>query len=342
MAVKNFQKETADLYLVLKSELFSTLLPEERQKVIEMTSLSLLKKGGLLFTPGKKALQFYILLKGHIRVFKQHKGSGNEEIARFAPGDIIGDFDFARSAEYDAHAEALEDSSLIVFPGNGLSMEKLTLEAPDIASRILLNCVVMVTERIKATRKIIIESAYWVKELYRKAYEDSSTGLWRQAFLTDEINRILVEPMALILLKPDRFKIMVDELGHDAGDVAMVKIAKILKSITRKLDRGWALRFKSNETGILIDNCNAAQGEAVALSLSKAIAALPPVPLSGGDFSFTGSIAWGIWPVDDKSWNSLFDNTYDLLMDTWKAGGKKVVRLSQGSKSGKKKQGRQS
>ena len=308
--------------------MFSTLLEDERQSVVDMTGVMTLRKGRLLFSPGKKAQHFYILMKGIIRVFKKEEGGAYEEIASFTPGDIIGDFDFARGAEYDAYAEAQEDSALLMFPAYGFSLEKLNMNLPDITSRILLNCVVMVTERIKSTRKIIIESAYWVQELYREAYEDSSTGLWKQSFITDEINRILVDPMALILMKPDRFKILVDEMGHDAGDVAMVQIAKILKRITRKLGRGWALRFKSNETGILIDNCSASRAENVAQSLFKAVAAIPPAPLSNGKFSFTGSIAWGVWPTDDKSWNSLFDNTYKLLLDTWKTGGNKVVRYT--------------
>jgi diguanylate cyclase (GGDEF)-like protein len=315
---------------ILRSELFSTLLEDESQSVIDVTGVMTLRKGRLLFSPGKKAEHFYILMKGAIRVFKKIENDASEEIANFTPGDIIGDFDFARGAEYDAFAEAHEDSELLMFPAYGFNMEKLNINLPDITSRILLNCVVMVTERIKLTRKIIIESAYWVQELYREAYEDSSTGLWKQSFITDEINRILVDPMAIILLKPDRFKILVDDMGHNAGDTAMVQIAKILKRITRKLGRGWALRFKSNETGILIDNCGASRAEELAQSLYRDVAALPPVPLSNGNFSFTGSVAWGVWPADDKSWDSLFDNTYKLLLDTWKDGGNRVVRYTSG------------
>jgi len=323
------QKEDPALYSVLRSDLFSNLLPEEKQSVISMTGIMKLKKGGLLFSPGKKAEHLYILLTGHIRIFKLADGKGDEEIARFAPGDFIGDFDFARGAKYDAHAQATEDSSVIVFPVLDANMKKFAVTAPNVVSKILLNSAAMVTGRIKSTRKLIIESAYWVQELHRKAYEDPGTGLWKQTFLTDEINRILEDPMALIMLKPDRFKILVDEMGHDAGDAAMIKIAAILKAITRKLNRGWALRFRSNETGILINKCDAAQAASLAFTLYKAIAELPPVPLKNGEFLFSGSIAWGIWPSDNKSWNSLFEGTYQLLMDTWKNEGNKIVQYRQ-------------
>ena len=337
MTIKSQQKEVQNLSAILKSDLFSELHPNETRAVVDRTEVLLLRKGGLLFSPGENAEHLFLLLRGLVRIFKRNESGRDDEIARFTPGDLIGDFDFARGADYDAWAEALEDSSLLVFPKFELTMEKFALEEPHIASRILLNSAAMVTGRIKASRKLIIESAYWVQELHRKIHEDPSTGLWKQTFLNEEINRILERPMALIMLKPDRFKVLVDAKGHDAGDEAMVLIAAILKSITRKLDRGWALRFRSNETGIVVNKCDAAQANLLVEQLSQAVSGLPPVPMEkaygGKTFSFSGSIAWGIWPDDNKSWDSLFKGTYELLMDTWKAGGNKIVHYRKGKSS---------
>jgi len=315
-----------DLSAILKSDLFSDFLPKEEKVIVKRTEILLIRKGKLLFSPGEDAEHFYLLLEGAVRVFKQNEGGvaglmREDEIARFAPGDIIGDFDFARAADYDAYAEALEDSKLLMFPEFGLTMENFAMEEPYIIARVLLNSAAMVTARIKATRKLIFESAYWVQELHRKIHEDPSTGLWKQTFLSEEINRILEKPTAIILLKPDRFKVLVDNLGHSAGDEAMIKIAAVLKGITRR-----ALRFKSNETGILVNKCDITEAKALANVLAEAVAALPHVPMGEDDFYFTGTIAWGIWPADNKSWDSLFKGTYKLLMDTWKEGGNKVVR----------------
>ena len=286
---------TPDLSSITKSDLFSNLLAGEKKSVIKRIGVLQLRKGGILFSPGDKAEHLYLLHEGLIRVFKPLEGGGDEEIARFAPGDLIGDFDFARSAQYDAQAEALEDSSLIMFPGFGLTIDNIAQEEPTIVSRLLLNSAAMVTGRIKSTRKLVLENMSWVQELHREAHEDPGTGLWKQTFLTDEINRLLEDPIALIMLKPDRFKVLVDDRGHEAGDKAMVKIAAILKNITRKLGRGWPLRFKSNETGLLINKCDAALAESLAISLSRSLTELPPVQLGGGaKFSFTGSLVWGI------------------------------------------------
>ena len=208
------KKESQELSSIFKSGLFSNFRPAEKDSLIAKTEILQLLKGGLLFSPGEKAEHFYFLQRGSVRVYKSQSGGDDDEIASFAPGDIIGDFDFARGAEYDAYAEAVEDSSLVMFPGIGISMEKMALEEPQLDAKILFNSVAMVTERIKNTRKTIVDSAYWVKELHRKVHEDPGTGLWKQTLINEYINELLENPMALIMLKPDRFKVLVDTLGH--------------------------------------------------------------------------------------------------------------------------------
>ncbi|MDR2019482.1 MAG: diguanylate cyclase [Treponema sp.] len=317
-----------DLSPIEKVELFSSLLDNELTLVRERAGFLQLRRGARLFSQGERADHFYLLVTGAVRVFKIRPDEDDDEIARFAPGDTIGDFDFARRAEYDACAEATEDAALIMFPGYGLNMDRFTLEAPQTVSRIFLGAILMITARIKSTQRLILENLSWVQELHRRAYEDPGTGLWKQSFLTDEINRILETPTALIMLKPDRFKVLVDSRGHGAGDEAMVRIAIILKNSARRIGRGWPLRFKSNEAGVLINRCSASQAEKMAKELSASIAALSPVPAQKNipAFTFSCTISYAVWPEDESVWDELFQNTYTRLLDAWRAGGNTIVR----------------
>jgi GGDEF domain-containing protein len=312
---------------IQKAELFSSLLERELEVVVSHSGIIQLRKGRRLFSAGEKAEHFYMLLEGSLRVFKPLPDGAEDEMARFTSGETIGDFDFARRAVYDACADAVEDSVLIMFPGYGMTMSELAREEPHTVSRVLLGSIIMLTARIKSTQKIIVENMSWVQELQRRAYEDPGTGLWKQSFLTDELNRLLEVPTALIMLKPDRFKILVDSRGHGAGDEAMVRIAMVLRNISRRIGRGWPLRFKSNEVGLLINKSGAIPAETIAMELSKAISALEPVSAQGDlpAFKFSGTISYAVWPEDDPSWDSLFQGNYTLLLDTWRAGGDKVV-----------------
>jgi diguanylate cyclase (GGDEF)-like protein len=324
-----------DLSSIKRAEFFSALPEREGEFVLSHSGFLQLRRGARLFSPGERADHFYILLKGAIRVFKPLSGAGGHELARFNSGDVIGDFDFARGAKYDACAEAAEDSFLIMFPGFGLTMDSIAEEDPRAVSKILLGCLNMIASRIKATRKIIIENISWIQELHRRAYEDAGTGLWNQSFLTSELSRLLENPTALIMLKPDRFKILVDTRGHPAGDEAMIRIAQVLKNIARRAGRGWALRFKSNETGLLIAKCGAVQAEKIVRELAESIAALEPLPAQGDipAFAFSGTLSWAIWPEDNPVWDSLFEENYALLLKTWQAGRDHLVRYHRVGKS---------
>jgi len=327
--------EKIDLTSLHKQELFSTLGQNEMDFVISHSEMADLPKNKLLFCAGEKATRFYILTSGEIRVFKKRDDGSEEEMARFTSGDTIGDFDFARGAVYDAFAEAAKDSKLIVFPAANLTIDDLAMENPNTVCSILLNAIIMMTGRIKSTRKLILENMSWVQELHRRAYEDAGTGLWKQIMISDEIINVLKDPAALIMLKPDRFKILVDSRGHSAGDEAMIRIAIILKNITRILGHGWALRFKSNEVGLIINNCHPAQAQNIAEKLAEAVAALEPVPALGDipEFKFSATVSWAIWPSDDLEWDSLFQGNYSLLLDTWKAGGDTVIHYTKAGKT---------
>ena len=323
-----------DSALVRKTELFSSLSQNEIDYVVSRSGTLNLRKGALLFSSGDKAKHFYILMEGTVRVFKPNDGGG-DEMALYNSGDTIGDFDFARGAEYDACAEAAEDSRLIMFPDSGLTMDSLALEEPHAVCSILLSAIVLMTRRIKSVNKLILENMSWVQELHRRAYEDPGTGLWKQTLIADEITGVLNDPTALIMLKPDRFKILVDSRGHSAGDEAMIRIAAILKNAIRKVRQGWPLRFKSNEVGIIINNCEVSQAKKIAEELAAAVSAMEPVPAQGDipAFPFSATVVWSLWSMDDAEWESLFNGNYDTLLENWRNGGNKIVHYSKTAES---------
>jgi diguanylate cyclase (GGDEF)-like protein len=319
-----------DLEAIKKLNLFSLLQDRDLQFVVEHSSLLQLRHGGILFSEKQKARHIYALMEGTIRVYRRRSDGGTDELAWFTGGDTVGDFDFARQAVYDARAEAVNDSVLFMFPGFGLALEDFIYEAPQAVTRILLCCIIMISSRITMTHKITVDNLSWVQELQRRAYEDPGTGLWKRSFLHDEINRILLAPSALIMLKPDRFKELNDTRGHAAGDEAMVRIAMILKTFTRRTGRGWALRFKSNETGLFINNCGPEVAKKIVKALGKAICDMKPFPALEGSpvFHFTATIVWTVWPDDGRNWNSLLEDTSAALLHFWRKGGNTIVHCS--------------
>ncbi|MDR2403970.1 MAG: diguanylate cyclase [Spirochaetaceae bacterium] len=320
-------QEIPDLSVIKKADIFVSLLEEEWDYVISHSDILHLRQGERLFAAGERADHFYQILKGRVRVSKLLPDSGSEEIALFSAGDAIGEFDFVRQAFYDAWADVVEDAILVIFPRPGLTLDDVNMEAPQVMSRILLGSITMMTSRIKETQKIVLENIGWVQELHRRAYEDPGTGLLKQTFLIDEIHKFLEAPVALFMLKPDRFKILVDSRGHQAGDEAIIRIARVLKNCARRNAPGWALRFKSNELGVLLNKCNPEKVEEIARGLHEGIAGLQPVPPEQDlpAFPFSATCVFALWPEDDPGWDSLFQGTYSLLLETWRGGGNCLV-----------------
>ena len=313
--------------LLRKAEIFSALLDDDLAYAASRSGLIRLAKGQRLFKAGQKAARFYVVRSGGIRVFRPRPDGGEDEMALFASGDALGDFDFARGAEYDASAEAVETTELVVFPAPHLSIDDLARERPDAAARLLLRSLAMISGRLRATHKLISENAPWVRELHRQAYEDPGTGLWSKAFVDEELPRYLVSPTALIMIKPDRFKILVDSRGHAAGDEAMSRIATVLQSSVRALGKGWAVRVRSNETAVIAPGCGRGVAEELARSIAEKVADLEPVPAARGApfFMFSATAAYSVWPEDGEDWKDLFCRSQDALMTAWGEGGARII-----------------
>jgi hypothetical protein len=110
----------------------------------------------------------------------------------------------------------------------------------------------------------------------------------------------------------------------------MIRLALVLKNIIRKIGRGWPLRFKSNEVGIVRNKCNPALAESVSKELLELVAALEPVPAQDSlpAFSFSATVSYAVWPDDNTVWEDLLNGNYALLLDTWRIGGNRVVHYN--------------
>lgn len=312
-----------------KTELFSRLLPEDLRWLAGKSASRCYPADALVFIEGERAERFYIVRSGSVGVYRRGEGQRLDEMARFEAGDVVGDFDFSRRAIYDAMAKAGGETELVAFPAFGLSMDDLARERPDIAARILLRSVAMISSRVRSTQVLISENAPWVRELRRQMYTDSATGLWVRAFMDEELPKLLQAPTALILIKPDRFKELCDAWGHAAGDVAMERIAAILKDEARCLRSAWAVRLRSNETALIVSDCPAGEAGSIQQRLARALRSIDIAEAIGGEcFRFTASMSLAMWPEDGKDFKQLVEDAYGILMRAWKDGGDRVCRFT--------------
>lgn len=108
---------------------------------------------------------------------------------------------------------------------------------------------------------------------------DALTGLYNFRFFSDilplemERTRRAAQPLSLIILDIDHFKMFNDRWGHECGNQALVHVAQLITATVRKLD--FACRFGGEEFVIVLPGTDLYQAMNVAERLRCAIATSP-------------------------------------------------------------------
>jgi Amt family ammonium transporter len=131
----------------------------------------------------------------------------------------------------------------------------------------------------------ITERRAFEEQLTRHAFHDALTGLPNRRLFLDHLDRALArqarssETHAVVFADIDRFKVINDSLGHQAGDALLIAIAERMANAVRPGDV--LARFGGDEfTMLLTDISSAADAVSVAERLTDLLRA--PVALGDG------------------------------------------------------------
>jgi len=112
-------------------------------------------------------------------------------------------------------------------------------------------------------------------ELAHQAFHDSLTGLANRALLRDRLEHAIARArrsgatVVVLFCDLDRFKMVNDTLGHDAGDVLLVEVAQRFQHNLREADT--AARVGGDEFAILLDEATDRDAPVVAQRLLDAL-----------------------------------------------------------------------
>jgi diguanylate cyclase (GGDEF)-like protein/PAS domain S-box-containing protein len=148
-----------------------------------------------------------------------------------------------------------------------------------------------VTERRRVTRSLSHEATH-----------DPLTGLVSRKEFERRLARVLAEitagtvEHALCYLDLDRFKLVNDSCGHEAGDELLKTVGSVLAGRLRRRDT--LGRLGGDEFGVLLEHCSSAKAEEIARSLLEAIENFPYV---WGERSFSLGASIGVVPITAAS-----------------------------------------
>jgi diguanylate cyclase (GGDEF)-like protein len=109
----------------------------------------------------------------------------------------------------------------------------------------------------------------------KNASKDELTSLHnRKVFEDEEFEQVIKQGhYSVILIDGDKFKEINDNHGHNAGDMALIHIARTMQSTFRQSD--WLIRLGGDEFVAVIPSCSLESAENLALRLKENIVAKP-------------------------------------------------------------------
>lgn len=150
----------------------------------------------------------------------------------------------------------------------------------------------------KATEKLRAANKY----LYAISSKDHLTRIANRRYFEDTVEKTIKnnigERASIILIDVDKFKFINDEYGHEAGDLALIHIAKLMHQCTRKGDL--PARLGGDEFVIFVRNCGPKALEKVAETLRKTVEE-SPIFWEGTQVNLSLSVGTVNAEIDDET-----------------------------------------
>ncbi len=171
---------------------------------------------------------------------------------------------------------------------------------------------------------IAIESCGAADRIRHLAHHDDLTGLPNRLLFNYQLSKALARAqrngssVSVLFLDLDRFKVINDTLGHDAGDIVLQQIAGHLRGWVRITDT--LARLGGDEFTLLVEQFVDAQDlGAIAQKLLTAMSS--PLTINGNVYQLSGSIGIAMYPKDGADGPSLLKNA-DIAMFRAKSSGR--------------------
>jgi diguanylate cyclase (GGDEF)-like protein len=161
------------------------------------------------------------------------------------------------------------------------------------------------------------------------ASHDSLTGLPNREMFNQLLHTAMATAQrcqlqfAMLFIDLDRFKVINDSLGHEAGDALLVETAKRLRQNLRSGDI--VARLGGDEFVVILEH-SAARGEIEQIAGKLLSAVSQPVQLSGHECLATASIGVAMFPDHGSDVHTLTKNA-DMAMYLAKEDGKNNFRF---------------
>jgi len=248
-------------------DLFRNIEFENLSAELEEAQISEFSPGDVILSPENENRSIYFLLSGQLGV---HLESPDSQMLRtIEVGDCVGELSLIEDINPSAYVLARKQSDL-------LKLSNKTLwEMVYSDGRIAKNLLSIISKRLLLNTQLILQEKAQSKKLEQFAMVDGLTGLYNRRWFDKAMNRHLnryqhcQETFTLCMVDVDHFKHYNDDYGHQAGDVALSTLAKVLSESVRPTD--FVARYGGEEFAVILPGTSVEDAQIVAKRFCNAV-----------------------------------------------------------------------
>ncbi len=171
---------------------------------------------------------------------------------------------------------------------------------------VLLEAVESLESQLVGVRELIDEQQRLLADLHFESRTDVLTGLVNRRAFDEELARRAAqsrrgnEPLGLLMIDIDRFKLVNDEYGHEAGDEVLRGVANLLTNFFREMDI--VARYGGEEFTAILPDTNLDDARRAA---ERARAAVAASAVTFNDCPLTVTISVGVALVEGDADDAL-------------------------------------
>jgi diguanylate cyclase (GGDEF)-like protein len=242
----------------------------------------------VIFEEGDAGDELFILLSGKLNALARRSDGIPRLLFTIVPGDFFGEMSVIAREPRSATIAAAEDADVAALRKDNFS--RIILEYPRIGVKILRNIVRIQNSWLEQSARHLEDLTRWGEAARRRAITDELTGLYNRRFIEDSVRdrfrqgSVGLRQMALMMMDLDRVHAINEQYGVQAGDLAIITVADILKSVMRSTDI--SARLSGDEFAVLLPDTGLSDSRRIAGRILEMVRLREiPVPAAAGEIA---------------------------------------------------------
>ncbi|WP_263146514.1 GGDEF domain-containing protein [Pseudomonas sp. RIT-PI-AD] len=253
-----------DLQQIRQARLFHKVAAGSLKELLKVFRAWELETGEIVLSPFNRNKYLYLVLHGQLKVYL---GSlDNQPMSTLGPGECAGEISFIDNDHPSAYVVATEPTTVLRLHRQALV--NLFQQSP----QLMQNLLELLCDRVRQGNRILLDTE-------QNANVDTLTGLFNRRWLEHIYERESTrcgynnEPLCMLMMDVDHFKVYNDQHGHLAGDYALCLVAHTLRNQLRPKDS--MSRYGGEEFVILLPEIALEEARGIGERLRQSLEQIP-------------------------------------------------------------------